>query len=136
MLLNNRLESIIDFRVKELNAKIVVIEKFESQVATLTEVVRDLEEKLPGALEQGISHDQPEALMVLKSVLAVFLWLAFSFLTFPSFLQNLRKDFDETVRKVKSVEEEIATDFGSLNLAIPRLVTEEVSSNEFGGVYS
>ena len=42
--------------------------------------------------------------------------------------QNLRKDFDLTVKKVKSVEEEIATDFANLNLSIPRLVNEEVCS--------
>ena len=60
----HRLESIIDFRVKELTAKIAVIEKFESQVKTLTEVVKHLEDKLPEALEQGINHDQPESLMV------------------------------------------------------------------------
>ena len=32
------------------------------------------------------------------------------------------------MKKVKSVEEEIATDFANLNLSIPRLVTEEVCS--------
>ena len=39
----------------------------------------------------------------------------------------MRKKFDETVKEVKSVEDEIATDFANLNLSIPRLVTEEVS---------
>ena len=58
------MESIIDFRVKELESKIDVIEKFETQVERLTQVAKSLEEKLPEALEQGIDKHQPEVLMV------------------------------------------------------------------------
>merc|ERR1719461_373933 len=102
----NELESIIDFRVKELKSKIDVIEKFETQVERLTQVAKSLEEKLPEALEEGIDKHQPEVLM------------------------ELRKKFDETVKEVKSVEDEIATDFANLNLSIPRLVTEEIMNNK------
>ena len=59
-----RLESIIDFRLKELRAKVAVIEKFETQVETLTQVAKDLEGKLPEALEQGLKQNRPEVLMV------------------------------------------------------------------------
>ena len=58
------MESIIDFRLKELRAKIAVIEKFETQVETLTQVAKDLEGKLPDALEQGLKQNRPEVLMV------------------------------------------------------------------------
>ena len=58
------MESIIDFRLKELRAKVAVIEKFETQVETLTQVAKDLEGKLPEALEQGLKQNRPEVLMV------------------------------------------------------------------------
>ena len=134
------MESIIDFRLKELRAKVAVIEKFETQVETLTQVAKDLEGKLPEALEQGLKQNRPEVLMV-TIFKESFYSAGMNNLCFTSLdctrckrmicinlFQNLRKDFELTVKKVKSVEEEIATDFANLNLSIPRLVTEEVCS--------
>jgi len=100
----NELESIIEFRIKEIKSKIAIADEFGSKMESLRKSTKELEDELPTALQEGLRMN-PEKLMA------------------------LRKRFDEKVRHATAIEEQMASDLAEIKSPTMRFVTDEILIN-------